>query len=256
MFLYQKMTEEKERLLRALEQVRHQLVTLPKGTFYYTKQQNRTKWYTRTPDRIYIQKKQRSLAEQLALRKYLTEKQKDLEAALAPVQAYLDNYTPRRTDKLLEDAEYQTLILPRFQPLSHQLKQWADAPYPQNTKYPEHKMHHVQGDLWVRSKSEAIIATLLLAHGIPFRYECELELTHATYYPDFTLRHPETGEVYYWEHLGLLTQDAYKNTTAAKLQNYIYDGILPGERLILTTETAQDPLSPATVEKLLRTYFI
>ncbi len=257
MLLHQKMLEEKRRLDCEIEQVRHQLAVLPEGTFLYTKQQNHTKWYVRTPQKqTYIPKKMYTYAEQLALRKYLTEKQKDLESELTPIQTYLDRYTPTQANQLLEDVEYRKLILPSHCPLEYQLTQWAQAPYPKNPKYPEHKIYQVQDDLWVRSKSEALIATQLMAHQIPFRYECALELTNATYYPDFTLRHPKTGETYYWEHLGLLTQDTYKNTTAVKLQNYIHDGIIPGDQLIITTETASQPLSPATIQKALLTNFI
>lgn len=251
MLLYQKMLKENARVLREIEQVKHQLAVLPEGTFYYVKQQDHTKWFSCNGQRrSYIPKNQCSLAAQLALRKYLTEKQKDLEAELAPIQAYLNKYTKPQADRLLEDAEYQKLILP------DELQQWAQAPYPKNPKYPEHKIYQVQDDLWVRSKSEAMIATQLLVHQIPFRYECPLELTNATYYPDFTLRHPKTGEIFYWEHAGLLTQDAYKNNIANKLQNYIYDGILPGVQLIITTETVGKPLSPAIIDETLLTYFI
>lgn len=251
MFLYKKMLKEKKRVLRELEQVKHQLAVLPKGTFYYVKQQGHIKWFTHNGQkRIYIPKNQRHLAAQLARRKYLTQKQKDLEAELTPIQAYLDNYTKPQADRLLEDVAYQALILPDAP------QQWFQAPYPQNPKYPEHKIYQVQGDLWVRSKSEAMIATQLLAHQIPFRYECPLELANATYYPDFTLRHPKTGEIFYWEHAGLLTQDAYKNNLANKLQNYIYDGILPGVQLIITAETNQQPLSPAIIDEIILKYFI
>ncbi len=256
MLLYKKMILERDRLTRELEQVNHQLCVLPEGTFFYVKQQNHTKWYVRTPRKqTYIQKSQRKRARQLALRKYLLRKRKDLEAKLAAVQAYLDHDTKPQADRLLEDAEYQKLILPEYLPLSQQLQQWTLAPYPQNLKYPEHKIHQVHPKLWVRSKSEALIATYLITYQIPFRYECALELTSATYYPDFTLRHPKTGETYYWEHLGLLSQAAYKNNAAVKIHNYIYDGILPGKQLIITTETNQQPLAPGTVEQMILTYF-
>ncbi|MBR5280735.1 MAG: ATPase [Clostridia bacterium] len=252
MLLYKKMIKEKTRVLREIEQVKHQIAILPKGTFYYVKQQKHIKWFTHNGQkRIYIPKKRRNLAEQLAQRKYLTQKQKDLEAELMSIQAYLDNYAVPQADRVLEDAEYQKLILP-----AQQEQQWANAPYPQNPKYPEHKIHQVQGDLWVRSKSEAMIATRLQAYKISFRYECALELSNATYYPDFTLRHPKTGEIYYWEHLGLLAQDTYKNNIANKLQNYIYDDIIPGVQLIVTAETNQQPLSPAIIDKTILKYFI
>ena len=37
--------------------------------------------------------------------------------------------------------------------------------------------------------------------NIPFRYECALTLGNTTVYPDFTIMHPNTGELIYREHL-------------------------------------------------------
>ena len=56
----------------------------------------------------------------------------------------------------------------------------------------------------MRSKSEAMIAMSLYVQKIPYRYECELKLGSITLFPDFTIRHPETGEIFYWEHFGMM----------------------------------------------------
>ena len=53
----------------------------------------------------------------------------------------------------------------------------------------------------VRSKSELLIADALFYHGIRYEYEKELILSGRTIYPDFTIRHPQTGKIFYWEHL-------------------------------------------------------
>ena len=54
----------------------------------------------------------------------------------------------------------------------------------------------------LRSKSEAIIDRLLYQNKIPFHYEEKLVLGGITIYPDFVIRHPVTGEYYYWNILG------------------------------------------------------
>ena len=87
-----------------------------------------------------------------------------------------------------------------------------------------------RGDL-VRSKSEVIIANELLAQGIDsYEYEAPLELSNGeTRYPDFTVVDDDTGESYYWEHLGLLHRPDYAKRWERKLALYRDADILPHE---------------------------
>ena len=68
-----------------------------------------------------------------------------------------------------------------------------------------------RGDL-VRSKSEVIIANELLSQGVErYAYEQALKLpSGAIRYPDFTIIDDDTGETFYWEHLGLLHNPEYR----------------------------------------------
>lgn len=68
---------------------------------------------------------------------------------------------------------------------------------------------------------------MLLTNKIPFRYECELQLEETTLYPDFTLRHPLTGQVFYWEHFGMMDNPNYCRNATTKLQLYFSHGIIP-----------------------------
>lgn len=62
-----------------------------------------------------------------------------------------------------------------------------------------------------------MIASYLYIKKIPFRYECALYLNGVLVFPDFTIRHPKTGEVYYWEHFGLIDQPSYVKRTMEKI---------------------------------------
>lgn len=95
----------------------------------------------------------------------------------------------------------------------------------------------------------------LFTAKIPHRYECELRLGHTIIYPDFTLRHPRTGKVYYWEHFGLMDNPAYCKKMANKLELYANNGIIPSINLITTYETVKQPLSPETINQIIETYF-
>ena len=87
-----------------------------------------------------------------------------------------------------------------------------------------------RGDL-VRSKSEVIIANELLAQGVDrYEYEAQLRLPSGQRrYPDFTIIDDDTGERYYWEHLGLLHDPDYKSRGERKLAAYRAADIRPHE---------------------------
>ncbi len=86
---------------------------------------------------------------------------------------------------------------------------------------------------FVRSKSEAIIANLLVDREIPFKYEEPLYAPDGTMYlPDFTVKF--RGEEYYWEHVGLVNDPSYMAHWAKK--EAWYKRNFPG-RLLITYES-------------------
>lgn len=91
---------------------------------------------------------------------------------------------------------------------------------------------------------------------IPFRYECSLQLGDVTIFPDFTIRHPKTGEIYYWEHFGLMDNPTYCKNSISKLQLYASQGIVPSIQLITTYETKENPLSAELVGKIIQHYYL
>ena len=98
----------------------------------------------------------------------------------------------------------------------------------------------------VRSKSEVIIANLLHSKELDYGYEVPLEIDGTTKYPDFTIEDDNTGETYYWEHLGMLSDSRYRRGWDLKLAWFKENGILPrsdggGERgTLITTEDSTD----------------
>ena len=131
-----------------------------------------------------------------------------------------------------------------------------NTPYDCKQIHPEHLIHKSSSGNLVRSKSESIIDMLLYINKIPFRYECALSLGNITLYPDFTIRHPQTKEFYYWEHFGMMDNTIYTQNTFTKLQLYISHGIFPGTNLITTFETSNNPLDIQTVERIIKQNFL
>ncbi len=91
---------------------------------------------------------------------------------------------------------------------------------------------------------------------IPFRYECALHLGETTLFPDFTIRHPATKEIYYWEHFGLMDSSAYAQNAYSKLQLYTSHNLIPSIQLITTFETKEHPLHSKVIENIIEQYFL
>jgi len=206
----------------------------------------------------YIKKKDSVLAEKLATKKYLTTLLEDLEKEKRATDMYLRHYPVRkRTDELFKNSDsFQTLLSPHFSPISKELDNWMKSPYEHNLIHPEHLNQKIGANEFVRSKSEAMIAKALKQNKIPYRYECPLVLDEIQTYPDFTIRHPKTGEYFYWEHFGLLDKSDYVEQMHKKMKHYTTNNILPGINLITTYETKDKPLTFEMVEMLVNYYFL
>ncbi len=174
------------------------------------------------------------------------------------IEFYLKHHisAPSPAEQLLSPhSPYYELLSPYFKPENQDIANWQSSPYYRNPNYPEQLTHQASSGNMVRSKSEVLIDMILYTRRIPFRYECALELDNLIVYPDFTIRHPKTGKIFYWEHFGLMDDPNYTQNAYSKLQLYTSHNIIPTIQLITTYETKDHPLSILTVEQLVDTYF-
>ena len=258
--IYKKMLKRSQQLEDKIQIVRQKLSELPEGKLICSHTGPYCKWecsdgHTKT----YIKKKDRALAEKLAAKKYLSALLDDLNHEKISIDLYLkhiSNHEPK-AEKLLEDStEVGKLLSPYFSPISKELDEWMKSPYQQNIKYPEQLTQKVGPNESVRSKSEAMIAKVLKENHIPYRYECQLRIGDMEIYPDFTIRHPRTGKMYYWEHFGLLDKADYVRNMNSKMQIYTTNGIMPSVNLITTYENQESPLTFEMIEMLVEYYFL
>jgi ATP-dependent exoDNAse (exonuclease V) alpha subunit len=110
----------------------------------------------------------------------------------------------------------------------------------------------------VRSKSELIIANILYHHDIDYEYEGVLTFGDETRRPDFVIEDEDSGETYYWEHLGMLNQRSYRNNWKKKKQWYKMNGITenggPNGTLITSVDNPKGGISSQEIEETLREY--
>lgn len=157
---------------------------------------------------------------------------------------------------LSEQSIYKNLLISHFQPKSEELRNWTNEPYEHNPKHPDGLIHKTFSGIYVRSKSEVLIDSVLYSNNIPFRYECALKLGNTTIFPDFTIRHPETGKFYYWEHFGMMDEPEYYKKVYSKLYLYNSYGIIPSIQLITTYETSENPLDIDDITDIVTRYFL
>lgn len=247
---------ESQQLDKQIQSLQAQLKTFPDGDFFSNKNGNRYKWFHLiNGKKQYLKKKDRSLAEKLAIKKYLSLQLDDCLHEKAAIEFYLRHHVPAKAEQMLtQNSDYQSLLSPYFKPLSQELEEWSQSTFTQCPKYPEGKIHLAPSGNMVRSKSEVLIDMILTTNRIPFRYECELQLPECTIYPDFTIRNPRTGKILYWEHFGQMDNREYAKKTAKKLNTYISNNIIPNINLITTYETKDHPLSISTLDHILSEY--
>jgi ATP-dependent exoDNAse (exonuclease V) alpha subunit len=106
-----------------------------------------------------------------------------------------------------------------------------DAPYA------EHLVHRTTRGELVRSKSELVIANYLYNIGLTYHYERLLEGRAAPgpLRPDFTFI-DDSGDVFVWEHLGMLDRRDYVRSWEWKKAWYETNGFKEGETLFTTLE--------------------
>ena len=129
----------------------------------------------------------------------------------------------------------------------------------ENPYHPEHLKHRTSFGLIVRSRIEAAAAELAYSRGYYIMYEKRILLTDEegnlhVVYPDFILceseQSPDVTWIY-WEHLGLLDMEDYRERTMLKLKLFPQNGILPGRNLILTPDGMDESIDLMAVRNVL-----
>ena len=105
-------------------------------------------------------------------------------------------------------------------------------------------IHQASDGKMLRSKSELLIYQRLIDKKLNPLYEKKLVIKEVEKLPDFTIENEETGEVYYWEHCGMLFDEEYKQRWEEKHQWYKDNKILEGGgengTLIVTEDKAYE----------------
>lgn len=120
--------------------------------------------------------------------------------------------------------------------------------------YAENLVYKTEKGEMVRSKSEMIIANMLFENHVPYTYEKELEIGGFRKIPDFTIEDEESGDIWYWEHCGMMNDANYKKRWEAKKKLYAENGIVEEKNLIITEEDGHG-FDSSEIKKIIEKYF-
>jgi len=259
--------EAKRRLyeLEGIKKEKYQALTeYPDGMIHIVNYRERAKYYLRTDKSdksgIYIRKSDSRKIRTYVQKSYdekvirLIEKEiSNLKDFLKKSEHIADRIRQVYSDNSVEVKDY---IEPVDCSDEDYIKQWMACKYEGKAideSAPYYETDHKER---VRSKSELNIANALSRHGIPYKYEKPLKMKNgAVIYPDFTILDVRKRKQIYWEHRGMMDDREYAKHSVARIKNYMGSGIMLGDNLIITEETASSPLGTNEIKAVITRWF-
>lgn len=248
-------------LLQLKDEKEKALTKAPQGCLRVCTQGDTTRYYKRSDPKdfngVYIKRKDIEIAQKLAQKDYDKKVLCNVEKELYAIRKYFENSPEISAEEIYKNLhkERQKLIQPICQTEEEYVREWSGVSFTgKGFEEMSPEMYTAKGER-VRSKSEIIIADALNREGIPYRYECPLQLKgYGKFYPDFTVLNVKKRKEIYWEHLGMMDDVDYVDNALQKIRIYEENGIYTGENLIITYETKKNPINQKIVNRMISRY--
>lgn len=205
----------------------------------------------------YISKENKPLARALAQKRY---DEKVYRAALQEEKA-IERFLAAMPQKQSEaiyvglSKSMRELIMPIKESEEELTKRWLSKEYHGKEFREGAPVYYTDNEERVRSKSEVIIANALKQSGVPYRYEYPIELKGiGRIHPDFMILKAREKREIIWEHFGMMSDPNYVESAVRKLSAYQMSGLRLGIDLIVSFETAEQPLDTRLVKKMIGLY--
>lgn len=262
--LYEEVKRRHNELSKIKNELEQDLKRAPKGLIHVVKTSKRTQFYLRNDktDRKgkYIPKAEKDTIGKYVQKAYdekaiklISKEIKNLENLLVKSDSIIKTI---RTIYSENSAEIKNIIDPVDISDEDYCELWMHIPY-QGKELSEYvPCYETERKERVRSKSELNIANALAAKGIPYKYECPLQLSNgAIIYPDFTVLDVKRRRVLYWEHRGMMDDKEYAKNSVQRIKALMREEIFIGEKLIITEETSTNPLGTNEIDAVIKKYF-
>ena len=242
----------------------------PDGRLRLSKRKNQVQWFRVSKDTSahgeYIPVKKESLARKLAQKEYDIKLLPKLKKQLSILNDFNRHCGVAALDKLYFDMHpgRRALVNPVRLPDNEYVEHWRSISYVgKSFEIEATELRTLRGEK-VRSKSEVIIADTLHHLGIPYKYECPLNIkvpkggtfSQVKIYPDFTCLNVHLRKEILWEHFGMMDDADYSKNAMKKLDWYESNGLYLGDNLIVSMESRENPRDATKVERLARHYLL
>lgn len=259
--VYGSIKERCQFLKKQIIMLEKRISTYPQGMIHDTKCRESFQYYWRRDKSDvggeYLGLEKRGFAKKMCQKYYDEVLLKGIRNELLCLEKYLKKVTPGYISLAYEKLSEGKKILvdPIVGKEKEYVKKWENVEYPPGY-FPENaKEYYTQKQERVHSKSEIIIANLLKANGIPYRYEFPLYLDGlGEKRPDFYCLNVRLRKEIVWEHLGMMEISCYASDNVKKVNSYISNGFYCGENLILTFETSAEPVDTKIVQDMIDKY--
>ncbi|MCR4781657.1 MAG: hypothetical protein K5851_02750 [Lachnospiraceae bacterium] len=203
--------------------------------------------------RKYANKSQISKVKKLAQRDYENSIKKRISAEILHLNNFLNTWEPAENVYPSLSNARKKIVTPFIEEEADYLREWEAYEYTGNKFWPEDDTDFFTSKSErVRSKSEVLIANTLNKHGIPYRYECPIQLKNGRLkYPDFTVLNVRSRQEFIWEHFGRMGDPNYVSNSLKKLKEYEKIGYVLGVNLLITMEDSNNPISTNTIEQII-----
>lgn len=235
----------------------------PKGSLHVSMNHRNPRYYwINDGKRIYLGKDRSELAKSLVEKDYYQRLLQKTRAEIRVLKHFQTGFDPNALVRVFTDLhrERKALLDPLVLPDELFVEGWLEEGLrkreARGNTYPKPFGFTTSGGDAVRSKSEVILVEAARQLGIPYIYECPLELENEVVFPDLTLLNVRLRKTVYLEHFGAMYAPEYAAAAVRKIYTYERFGIFPGDRLLLTMESSQNPLDIETARSLFQKFLL
>lgn len=256
--------DESMRRLQELEliyiQIQNRMKKYPEGKIRIIKNKNKMQYYLRKDAKdksgVYLSKKEEKKIKIYLQKKYDMEVLKSVDEEIKNLKRFIEKGPKNiQIQNVYSECakEIKEHILPIDITDKDFIEEWLAKPYEKKEISDDMPMYITEKGERVRSKSELNIANILYNMNIPYKYECPLVLSSGyVIHPDFTILDIRRRCEVYWEHRGMMDDEGYLKHTMQRIKDYIREGIMVGDRLIITEESSFMPLGTDEIKKIVK----
>ena len=258
---------ELQRIANALKEIQTDLSSemsrLPDGRFYSYDRNGTRYYYKRIPKTGNLKKERRQgigkdpgTLNALVRKEYVTEALRRIAKDIDCLESVLDNYVPFDENSVMDEftRKYPELSSGVYLG-THGLEEWADSYNHQSNYHKEHLTSTARDGSKRRSLGEILIGAKLDHYKIPYRYEAPAH-PDLSYIPDFKIRRPRDGKIMFWEHIGMVTDEAYMARNRKKFDDYESVGIVPWDNLIISYNQIDGGINEKLIDALIQGWLL